>query len=281
MSFSLVGLLNTLTPKARGSRRLAVAIPYGNRARLRLDVYAPSAGNGPWPAIVFFYGGAWNEGDRRDFAFVGRWLAAQGHVAIVPDYGIIPEVEYPVFLEDCAAAVHWTVENAALYGGDAHRLAVMGHSSGAYNAVMLALEPGYGVARNIKAVVGLSGPYDFYPFDVPISIRTFSAADDPLATQPVNLATAAAPPMLLASGDDDTVVGPHNTVELAKALRAHGVAVEELHYAGFRHPATLLELGTPLSRRSSLAGEVLAFLSAKLGAGALSRSRYDRVSERE
>jgi acetyl esterase/lipase len=146
---------------------------------------------------------------------------------------------------------------------------------------MVALEQGYGVTREIRAVVGLSGPYDFYPFDVPISIRTFAAASDPLATQPVNLVTPEVAPMLLASGDDDTVVGPHNTVGLAKALRAHGVAVEELHYAGFKHPATLLELGTPLSRRSTLAGEVLAFLDRTLGAGAGVASRYDRVSERE
>jgi acetyl esterase/lipase len=281
MSFSLVGLLNTITPKARGSRRLAAGLAYGDRPRLKLDVYAPRSGEGPWPVIVFFYGGAWNEGDRRDFVFAGRWLAAQGYVVTVPDYGIIPEIEYPVFLEDCAAAVRWSLANAARYGGDAGRLAVMGHSSGAYNAVMLALEPAYGVARDIRAVVGLSGPYDFHPFDVPISIRTFSAAPDPLATQPVNLTSPASPPMLLASGDDDTVVGPYNTVELAKALRAHGVAVEELHYPGFKHPGTLLELGTPLSRRSSLAGEVLAFLGSRLGAGAASHSRYDLPSERE
>lgn len=281
MSFSLVGLLNFLTPKSLGSRRVASGVAFGRRARLRLDVYAPSSGRGPWPVVVFFYGGAWNEGDRRDFAFVGRWLAAAGYLVMVPDYGIVPEVEYPVFLEDCAAAVGWAVENAGRYGGDATRLGVMGHSSGAYNAVMVALEQRYGVAREIRAVVGLSGPYDFYPFDVPISIRTFAEASDPLATQPVNLVTPAAAPMLLASGDDDTVVGPHNTVGLAKALRAHGVTVEELHYAGFKHPATLLELGTPLSRRSSLAGEVLDFLDRTLGAGARVASRYDRVSERE
>ncbi|MBN9311289.1 alpha/beta hydrolase [Devosia sp.] len=279
MSLSLVGLLNAVTPKSPRSRRIVSAAPFGNRARLKLDMYAPSFGGGPWPMVVFFYGGAWNEGDRRDYAFIGRWLAAQGYVVAVPDYGIIPEVEYPTFLEDCAAAVRWTMANAKGHGGDAARLGVMGHSAGAYNAVMMALEPGYGVARDIRAVVGLSGPYDFYPFDVPISIRTFREATDPLSTQPVNLVTPEAPPMLLASGDDDTVVGPHNTAGLASALRRHAVAVEELHYPGFRHPATLLELGTPLGRRSSLAGHVLAFLDRSLGAGAASPSRYDRVSD--
>jgi acetyl esterase/lipase len=281
MSISLVGLLNSITPKSRRSRRVASGVSYGSRPRLKLDVYAPSQGNGPWPVVVFFYGGAWNEGDRRDFAFVGRWLAAQGYLVVIPDYGIVPEVEYPIFLEDCGTAVHWAMDNAAQIGGDPRRVGVMGHSSGAYNAVMVAVEQRYGVASDIRAVVGLSGPYDFYPFDVPVSLRTFGQVPDPLSTQPINLVSRTAPPMLLASGDDDTVVGPYNTIGLAKALRTAGVAVEELHYPGFKHPGTLLELGTPLSRRSSLADEITAFLNRTLGAGEGAASQYDRVGERE
>lgn len=264
MSFSLVGLLNFASPGDRRSRRLASGLAYGERPMQRLDVYGPVKAEGPVPVVVFIYGGAWNEGDRRDFAFVARWLAGQGCLVVVPDYRALPEVEYPVFLEDCAAAVRWTLEQAGVYGGDAARLALMGHSAGAYNAVMLALEPGYGVAGSIGAVVGLSGPYDFYPFDVPISIRTFSGAAEPLKTQPVNLVTTAAPPMFLASADGDTVVGPQNTRALARRLREHGVAVEERHYPGFTHPSTLMELGSLLSRRSSLAGDVAGFLARTL-----------------
>ena len=160
--------------------------------------------------------------------------------------------------------MRWTLRHAAENGGDASRLALVGHSAGAYNAVMLALQPAYGVADAIDAVVGLSGPYNFYPFDVPISIRTFSGAADPLATQPVNLVSSAAPPMFLASADDDTVVGPQNTVALARRLREQGVAVTERHFPRFTHPSTLLELGSLLSRHSSLAGEVAAFLARTL-----------------
>lgn len=264
MSLSPVGLLNFASPKDRRSRRLVSGQSYGAQPKQRLDVYGPRAAGGPAPVIVYLYGGAWNEGDRRDFAFVGRWLAGLGYLVIVPDYRVLPEVEYPVFLEDCAAAVRWGLQHAPEYGGDPTRLALAGHSAGAYNAVMLALEPAYGVAGAIAAVLGLSGPYDFHPFDVPISIRTFSGAADPLLTQPVNLVTTAAPPMFLASGDDDTVVGAHNTVALARRLRQQGVAVIERHFPGFTHPSTLLELGSLLSRRSSLAGEVSDFLARTL-----------------
>jgi acetyl esterase/lipase len=264
MSFSLVGLLNFASPGDRRSRRLASGLSYGEQPRQKLDVYGPRQANGPAPVVIYIYGGAWNEGDRRDFAFVARWLAGLGYFVVVPDYRVLPEVEYPVFLEDCADAVRWTLQHAAGFGGDASRLALAGHSAGAYNAVMLALEPAYGVVDAIGAVVGLSGPYNFYPFDVPISIRTFSGAADPLATQPVNLVTSAAPPMFLASADGDTVVGPQNTVALARRLREHGVAVTERHFPRFTHPSTLLELGSLLTRRSSLAGEVAEFLARTL-----------------
>lgn len=264
MSFSLVGLLNFASPGDRRSRRLASGLAYGEKPKQRLDIYGPMKAEGPVPVVVFIYGGAWNEGDRRDFAFVARWLAGLGYLVVVPDYRVLPEVEYPVFLEDCAAAVRWTLRHAAEHGGDASRLALMGHSAGAYNAVMLALEPDYGVAGAIGAVVGLSGPYNFYPFDVPISIRTFSSAVEPLKTQPVNLVTSAAPPMFLGSADGDTVVGPQNTEALARRLREHDVPVTERHYPHFTHPSTLLELGSLLSRRSSLAGEVAAFLEHTL-----------------
>ena len=57
----------------------------------------------------------------------------------------------------------------------------MGHSAGAYNAVMLTLDPAYLAARGllprVKAVVGLAGPYDFFPFDVAITLRTFGGPD--------------------------------------------------------------------------------------------------------
>lgn len=264
MSFSLVGLLNFASPKDRRSRRLAAGLAYGDRPKQRLDIYGPVAAAGPVPVVVFIYGGAWNEGDRRDFAFAARWLAALGYLVVVPDYRVLPEVEYPVFLEDCAAAVRWTLEHAAEFGGNEKRLALLGHSAGAYNAVMLALEPAYGVAGAIRSVVGLSGPYDFHPFDVPIAIRTFSGAADQLKTQPVNLVTGAAAPMFLGSADGDTVVGPHNTVALARRLREHGVMVVERHYPRFTHPSTLLELGSLLTRRSSLAGEVAGFLERTL-----------------
>lgn len=261
MTVSLLGLVNLLSPKPARAHRVASGIAYGPHARQRLDVYRPKAAGADLPLVVFLYGGAWNSGDRRDYSFVGRSLAARGFVVVVPDYRVLPEVEYPEFLVDCAGAVRWASNHAREFGARASRLAVAGHSAGAYNAAMLALDPRYGVSGDIRAVVGLSGPYDFYPFDIDISRRTFGAVADPLSTQPINFVTGRAPPMFLASADGDKLVYPRNTTALAARLRESGVAVVEKHIPGGGHPTTLLELGSLLGGKTALLAEIGAFIT--------------------
>jgi len=266
--YALLGLLNFLMPKDWGSRRVARHIPYGRHKRQTLDIYAPRSGTGPWPVVYFVYGGSWAMGERSYYGFVGRALAALGYVVVIVDYRLIPEVEFPEFLEDCANGFAWTVAHIAEYGGDPSRIALMGHSAGAYNALMLVFGqrflPARGLAGHVRAAVGLSGPYDFFPFDVDVSIRAFGAAADPKGTQPVNLTRPELPPMFLATGDADTLVRPRNTVALAKSLRAAGVEVVETHYPGITHAGTLLALGTFSRRKAPVLADVVAFLRAHL-----------------
>ena len=266
MSISLVGLLNTLSPKPGASRRLATALPYGPGAKQRLDLYGPTGAGpltrGPHPVIVFFYGGAWADiGDRRDFGFAARALAALGYVVAVPDYRVLPEVTYPTFLDDCALATHWLIDHVARLGGDPSRLALSGHSAGAYNAVMLALDRRYALAGRISAVAGLSGPYDFYPFTEDIGRRTFGHVPDGPATQPISHVSADAPPMFLGHGNRDTLVGPHNAESLATRLRAVGVAAEVHHYPELGHAGPVMELGSLIKGRSKLFSDLRKFLA--------------------
>ena len=124
-----------LVPKDRGGTLVAEGIAYGAGPRQRLDVYAPRGGCGqPRPVVMFFYGGSWNSGTRSGYAFVGRALAARGFVTVVPDYRLVPEVHYPAFVEDGAAAVRWVAANAAKYCGNGQSVVLMGHSAGAYIA---------------------------------------------------------------------------------------------------------------------------------------------------
>ena len=265
--YFLLAILNFLSPKERTSRRVARAVPYGNAKRQVLDIYAPRSGTGPWPVVYFVYGGSWADGDRRYYEFVGRALAAAGFVVVIIDYRLVPEIEYPAFLEDCAAGLAWTAGHIAAHGGDPGRIALMGHSAGAYNAIMLILAGRYlapDLAARVKTFIGLSGPYDFYPFDVPVSLRTFAAVREPRQTQPVHLVRPGLPPMLLVTGDRDTLVQPRNTVALSARLRAAGNTVIETHYPGLGHAGTLLALGAWGRHRGPVLKDAIAFLRTHL-----------------
>lgn len=262
---TILALINALSPKSGRSRRIGTNLAYGELPRQRLDIYAPRRQQGPSGVIVFIYGGSWAEGDRREYGFVGRYLAARGYVVVVPDYRILPDVAYPAFVDDTAEAIRWTIANIASYGGDPARLAVAGHSAGAYNAMMAVLDPRHGLEGRLRAAIGLSGPYDFYPFDVAITQRTFGAVADPESTQPISFAGPGSPPMFLASGDADTLVYPRNTVALAQRLRSAGVEVEEHHYAKVGHPDLLLSLGSLLAGRTGFAADLDRYLAKMLG----------------
>lgn len=236
--------------------------------RQLLDIYSPRAFRKPLPVVFFIYGGSWSDGDRTNYDFVGRAIAALGYVTVIADYRLLPEVEYPVFLDDCLLAMKWVIKNISCYGGNPERIALMGHSAGAYNAVMLALHPEYlaasGMLERVRCVVGLSGPYDFFPFDGKITRRTFGAVANPEDTQPIAHVTNAAPPMLLGTGEQDRLVYPRNTAALARSLRQKGVATEEIHYPGLGHPQTLLALSRPGRNLAPVLEQVAAFLALKL-----------------
>jgi len=267
--WSLLQIFNVLSPKDRASKKLARDIAYGSAPRQKLDIYAPRASSGPLPVVFFIYGGSWMDGDRHNYDFAGRALAGLGYVTVVADYRLLPEVEYPAFLDDCFLALQWVTVHIAQYGGDTTRIGLMGHSAGAYNATMLALHPTYlpssGFSKNIKCVVGLSGPYDFFPFDGKITMRTFGAVPHPRSTQPIEQRTNTAPAMFLGTGDKDGLVYPRNTVALAKRLRAEGMPVEEKHYPTLGHPQTLLALSRPFRNTAPVLQDVAAFLGTNLG----------------
>jgi acetyl esterase/lipase len=257
---------NTFTPKD-ASTRVAVDLPYADGARHKLDVYLPRGKVEKAPVMVFFYGGGWDSGRKADYSFAGRALAAKGFVTVVPDYRLYPEVRYPDFLNDGALAVRWAVEHAAEYGGDPKRIVLSGHSAGAYNAVMLALDSKFltdaGVdPKVITAAAGLSGPYDFLPLDTSYTRQSFGGYGDLAATQPINHVRSDAPPIFLAYGLSDTLVGRQNIDHLEKALEAKGAPVEVKLYPKLDHPGTVLALSMPFRGRSNLLADMTDFLKA-------------------
>jgi acetyl esterase/lipase len=253
-----------------GARLVAEGLAFGSHGQT-LDIWAPEGKpDRKLPVVVFWYGGGWAKGDRASYAFAGRALAREGFLVVVPDYRKVPKVLFPAFLDDGAEAVAWVEENIAAHGGDPARVAFMGHSAGAYQAVMLALDSKRLAAAGadpgiVKAAVGLSGPYDFYPFDKPRSIAAMGQWPRPLETQPIEFARKDAPPLLLVTSEGDETVRPKNANNLGAKLRGLGAPVEVKNYGPLDHEEVVMALSVPFRSKGPVLADSVAFLKAQLG----------------
>lgn len=264
----MVGLMSPLTllnTAARfGSYDLVEGIAYGDGPRRTLDIYRPRT-PGPHPVAVFFYGGSWQEGDRRLYRFVGAALASRGVVTIIPDYRVYPQVRFPDFLADGAEAVRWALAHAAEQGGDAARLVLAGHSAGAHIAAMLALDPQWlesvGLSpRDIVGMAGLAGPYDFLPLKDPVLQTIFGPETKRDRTQPINFVGRDAPPLLLLAGARDRTVDPGNSRRLAERAVRVGADARAVIYPNLDHRTILGTLSPLLRPLAPVQDELVRFI---------------------
>ena len=266
-SAKTLNLADRLLGAKQGVRQIADGQPYGRGERQTLDIWAPDQAESELPIIIFLYGGGWENGARQDYGFVGRALAARGYLVVIPDYSVAPKAHFPDFIEDVAKATAWIQQYAHSYGGDPRRIVLMGHSAGAYNAAMLALDAQWlaragADASALRGVVGLAGPYDFLPF------KKGSQADRALGryrpaerTQPIHFVRADAPPFWLASGAKDDVVAPRNSEALARALQAVGAEASYYRYPDLNHAGMIMALSHPFRGKGDVLSDIDIFLS--------------------
>jgi acetyl esterase/lipase len=271
----LLSLYDRAAGGTAGARQVAEGVAFGSHGQA-LDIWSPATpegtagAEGPLPVVIFWYGGGWAKGERQSYAFAGRALAREGFLVVIPDYRKVPAVYFPAFLDDGAEAVAWVAANIARHGGDPERIAVMGHSAGAYQAVMLALDAKRLMAAGvdpgvIKAGVGLSGPYDFHPFTSDRAIAAMSQWPRPEETQPITFARADAPPLLLVTSDADETVRPKNANNLGARLRELGAPVEIMNYGPLDHQEIVMALSVPFRGKGTVLADSARFLRRHLG----------------
>ncbi|WP_171033074.1 alpha/beta hydrolase [Qipengyuania marisflavi] len=258
---------------------LAQSAQYGSDPAQRVELWVPKgqdfAEPAPppgtpvqplrYPLMVFFHGGGWHSGAPEDYRFIARAMADMGYATALVGYRLVPDGRYPAMLEDSAAGIKWVRDNAGKHGARTDRIALMGHSAGAYNVLMMGLDPQWlaaaGVPQDaISGVVSLSGPADFYPFDKPSSQNAFGHTDTPEATQPITYARGDAPPLLMIHGTGDTVVRPYNSQNLEAAVRNAGGSVTLHEIDDASHAWTVMAFARPFDRDPAVKDWVQAFL---------------------
>ena len=261
--------LNALTSNSAYDRFADLA--YGDDPRQRMDLYRARKRNDNASTVVFVYGGAWRDGKRKDYAFMAQSLASRGHDVLIPDYRLHPHVIWPAFIEDVADAIRLLDTRAQEWlDRPLDRLVLMGHSSGAHTAAVLAGNADHWLDKVGAEVVGLiaiAGPYDL-PLDDPEVAPVFPDLEDPNSAIPVATVSESHPPALLIHGTADTRVRPFHTENMADALKQYAVYVNVERLDGIGHGRAVANFAAPLDLFSDEPETVGAWLSA-LDAAAL------------
>jgi acetyl esterase/lipase len=261
--FALTALLAfpALLPAAEPDSAVKVEknIVYGTVGgeKLYLDIAIPP-GDGPFPCLVMFHGGAWIGGSRKDLSAGGKdksgnptpsWIevaARHGYVAASVGYRLGPKYKFPAMIEDARASVRFLRADAKAYKIDPDKFAAMGFSAGGHLSLLLGLcdkSAGFDVGDHcdvsgrVQCVVDFFGPTDLSLYKstpeivdgylVPVFGKQFKTDPDVCKkASPLSYVCKDAPPTLILHGTFDLIVPIKHSEELEKALCDAGCCVE-------------------------------------------------------
>lgn len=175
------------------------------RERCQLDLYLPT--NAAFATLVWFHGGGLTGGNKASEEKLGLMFAREGIALAVPNYRLSPQVKFPAYIEDAAAAVAWTQFHVAEHHGDPKKLFVGGHSAGGYLTAMLAMNPAYlrqvGTdPHDLAGLLPVSGQMmTHFTVRHERGLSTNSITADDAA--PIFFTRPDVPPMLILMGDHD------------------------------------------------------------------------------
>lgn len=220
---------------------------------LRLDVYEPTVAfaEGRAPAVVFYHGGSWIQGDKITIRVVDRFLdrmRARGYFVIAVNYttSILRGLRGPVRATE--RSLLWIAENAARFGYDPGNLGLYGVSAGGHVALMAASRLSAPVDERDDSTHSLNLAFAFIecaPTDL-IAMRegdafenssTFRVFPERVLRElsPVEHVHAGLPPVLIFHGGLDEVVHIDQSRRYVDAVREAGGTAELVVYPDGDH----------------------------------------------
>ncbi len=225
-------------------------VAYGPTEIERLDIYKTARPNAP--VNVYIHGGAWRNGQAKDFAFPAEVFINAGAHFVVVDFVQITETggDLMPMVGQVRSALAWVYKNAASFGGDADRIYITGHSSGAHLSgctLVTDWQKNFDLPANIiKGGLLISGMYDLKP--VRLSKRSeyvkFTDEIEQALSSQRHLDKLNAP-IIVAYGTQETPEFQRQGREFAAAVKAAGKPVELIVGEGFNHFEMQETLGNP------------------------------------
>lgn len=244
-------------------------------------IYSPVDAKGPLPVVLYIHGGGWVIADIDVYDSSPRALAEAAQAVVVSiEYRHAPEAKFPAAHDDANKAYEWMIANAATWGGDPKRVAIVGESAGgnmAVNVAMVARDKGSPALRTVIAVYPVANTSpdteskrtyaNAKPLNKPMLDWFFKhtlASPDQAADPRLNLVAASLkglPPITIILAEIDPL--HDDGVTLAAKLREAGVEVEVKTYAGVTHE--FFGMGSVVADAKDAVAYAAAKLTAALG----------------
>ncbi len=137
-------------------------LKYGEHKKQKIDVFLPAEYPQDSPVVILIHGGAWKYGKKEHMIHIQKMLFENNIPTINMNYRLVNKnITYKDQLEDIRAVIekfNTLASNAELLQNN---YILLGESAGGH----LALLYGYKNPDQIKKIISLSGPTDFYSHD--------------------------------------------------------------------------------------------------------------------
>ena len=222
---------------------------YGEEKQESLHVYKVKKRRAP--IVIFVHGGGWRGGSTAECAFPAEMLHAAGVHFIAVDFSTIAEAkgDLGILVNQIRRAFGWIFQNSARFGGDPHRLYIVGHSSGAHLAAMTLSTcwPDYGLPSDlIKGGVLVSGIYDLGPLRQTSRVA-YVHIDDRVEHElsPIHQLSNLSAPLLIAVGTAESPEFRRQSQSYAEAAMKAGKKIQTIVGEGYNHFEILETLANP------------------------------------
>ena len=209
---------------------------------LKINIFKPEdfKKGKKYPAIVFFFGGGWRNGNVHQFEHHCRYMASRGMVAMSANYRVASRNKTTPFdaVEDAKSAMRWIRENAKDLGVHKNKLVAAGGSAGGHLAACTATIQEYNATNEntkISAVPNALVLFNPVINTMPKGYGNERLGDKAKSISPVHHVIPKLPPTIIYHGTADTTVPFENITDFQSKMEAAGNTCYVVPFEGQKH----------------------------------------------
>ena len=275
--FWVMGIFGMLLTSCSTSQRVVFEngskkiynLKYGDHKKNVMDVFLPENYSQNSPLVMIVHGGAWKIGRKEHMKMIQKRLFKENIPTVNINYRLVRKnTTYKEQLEDIAKAVSETKNHTEDWKINPQNLILLGESAGGH----LILLYGYKNPHEVKKLISMSGPTDFYSDDylnsfyskyssltiedvVGVKFDRKNLSEDFRKASP--LANISNVPTLIFQGDNDVLVNQKQGLRLAEELDKRNIPHKLIYMKNTGHTPRFF---SKMKRDSIIFPNILEFI---------------------